>query len=80
MAKAMGTRPSQVYRVAERHGTYAAYCFDAAVISWGSAFDNALEQAGSNAKTTQAAERAQGTVLRRWLGVQATGYRDPARG
>lgn len=80
MAKAMGARPSQVYRVEQRHGTYAAYCFDAAVIAWGSAFENALEQASSNAKNTQAAERAQGTVLRRWLGTQATGYRDPARG
>lgn len=76
----MGARPSHVYRVEQRHGTYAAYCFDAAVISWGSAFENALEQAGSNAKTTQAAERAQATVLRRWLGAQATGYRDPGKG
>lgn len=76
----MGARPSQVYRVEQRHGTYAAYCFDAAVISWGSSFENALEQAGSKAKTTEAAERAQGLVLRRWLGAQATGYRDPAAG
>lgn len=76
----MGARPSQVYRVEQRHGTYAAYCFDSAVIAWGSAFDNALEEAGSNAKNTAAAQRAQGTVLRRWLGAQATGYRDPAQG
>lgn len=80
MSKATGTRPSSIYMVEERHGTYAAYCFDSAVITWGSAFENALEQAGSNAKTTQAAERAQGTVLRRWLGAQATGYRDPGKG
>lgn len=76
----MGQRPSTIYQVEARHGTYAAYCFDAAVISWGSSFDNALEQAGSKAKTAEAAERAQGTVLRRWLGTQATGYRDPAKG
>lgn len=79
MSKAMGTRPSAIYGIRERHGTYAEYCFDAAVIAWGSAFENALERAGSTAKTTEAAERAQGTVLRRWLGAQATGYRDPAQ-
>lgn len=80
MAKAMGCRPSAIYQVEERHGSYAAYCFDSAITTWGSAFENALERAGSNAKNTQAAERAQGTVLRRWLGAQATGYRDPAKG
>lgn len=76
----MKVRPSSIYKVEERHGTYAAYCFDSAITTWGSAFESALEQAGSNAKTTQAAERAQGTVLRRWLGAQATGYRDPGKG
>lgn len=80
MSKAMGSRPSTIFRVEQRHGTYAAYCFDAAVISWGSSFENALEQAGSKAQNQQAAERAQGTVLRRWLGAQATGYRDPGTG
>lgn len=80
MSKATGSRPSSLYKVEERHGTYAAYCFDSAVIAWGSAFENALEVAGSKAQNQQAAERAQGTVLRRWLGIQATGYRDPARG
>lgn len=80
MSKAMKVRPSSIYKVEERHGTYAAYCFDSAITTWGSAFESALEQAGSNAKTTQAAERAQGTVLRRWLGAQATGYRDPGKG
>lgn len=76
----MSTRPSAVYGVKERFGTYAEYCFDAAVIAWGTAFDGALEEAGSNAKTTEAARAAQGRVLRRWLGAEATGYRDPGKG
>lgn len=80
MTKALGKAPSEIYRVEERHGSYAAYCFDSAVTTWGSAFENALEEASSNAKNTAQAQRAQGTVLRRWLGPQATGYRDPGKG
>lgn len=77
----MKVRPSSVYRIEDRHGTYAAYCFDSAVITWGTAFENSLEQATSNAKTTQAGERAQRAALRRWLGPQAAGgYRDPGKG
>lgn len=76
----MHIRPSAVYGIRERYGNYAEYCFDGAVIAWGTAFDRALEEAGSNAKTTEAARQAQGRVLRLWLGAQATGYRDPAKG
>lgn len=76
----MACRPSAIYGVEAEHGKYAAYCFDSAVIAWGSAFDNALQEAGSNAKTAQAGQAAQGRVLRRWVGAGPGSYRDPATG
>lgn len=79
MSKAMGVRPSAVFKVEEQYGSYGAYCFDSAVIAWGTAFDGALEQASSNAKSTEAAQAAQGRILRRWLGAEVTGYRDPTK-
>jgi len=80
MSKAMAQRPSDVYRVEERHGNWVAYCFDAAVIAWGTACDAALEGAANGAKTADAGKLAQRRVLRAWLGAEATGgYRDPSK-
>lgn len=73
----MASRPSAIFRVEEQYGTYAAYCFDSAVIAWGTAFDGALDAATADAKSADAARSAQGRVLRRWLGAEVTGYRDP---
>jgi hypothetical protein len=80
MSKAMGQRPSAVYQIEERYGSYAAYCFDAAVVAWGTAFDAAVENSSSEAKSKDAARLAQHRVIRSWLGAEATGgYRDPAK-
>lgn len=75
----MRCRPSAVYRIEERYGAYPAYCFDSSVIMWGTAFENAMQEAGSKAKTDQAAAAAQGRVLRQWVPVGAAGYADPSR-
>lgn len=79
MSKAMHCRPSAVIRVEDSWGSFAAYCFDSAVVHWGTSFDAALQEAASNAKTAQAAEHAQGRVLRRWVDLGTAAYADPNR-
>lgn len=80
MSKAMSVRPSDVYHIKERYGDYVAYCFDSAVIAWGSAFDAAIETASNGAKTTDGGKLAQRRVLRAWLGAEAMGgFRDPSK-
>lgn len=44
-----------------------AYCLDAAVIRWGSAFDAAIADATSEAKNKQQAQQKAEQVLRRWV-------------
>jgi len=44
-----------------------AYALDAAVVRWGTAFNAALQEAGSEAKTPAEAERRAQTVVRRWI-------------
>jgi hypothetical protein len=44
-----------------------AYAIDAAVVRWGTAFQNAVETAGADAKNRQEAERKVQTVIRKWL-------------
>lgn len=74
----MSVRPSAVYEIRARYGSYAEYCFDSAIIAWGTAFDAALEGASNEAKSADAGRQAQGRVLRKWLGAEAAGgYRDP---
>jgi hypothetical protein len=75
MSKAMHCRPSTVYGLSG----VRAYWFDNAVVKWGTAFDNALQEATHDAKNAQQAQRKQNTVLRRWLGAQPGMYRDPAK-
>lgn len=43
------------------------YALDAAVIRWGTAFQNALESATSGAKNQAEAERKADQVMRRWV-------------
>lgn len=74
----MHCRPSQVLDLARTHGAYAVYCFDSAVVRWGTAFDAAISEAAEKAKNPQAGVAAQMRVLRRWVDVGAAGYRDPA--
>ncbi len=44
-----------------------AYAVNAAVVRWGTAFNAALQAAGSDAKTPAEAERKAQTVVRRWI-------------
>lgn len=72
--KATGTRPSQMMGL----DGLVAYAVDKAVVYWGTSFENAMEEARSSAKSTQAAEKAVGRTLRRWLPSQRA-YADPNR-
>jgi hypothetical protein len=76
MSQAMRCRPSEIYRL----DGLPAYAFDSAVILWGRGFEAALHAAANGAKDAKAAERAQRTVLSRWVPLEAAQYRDPARG
>lgn len=75
----MHSRPSEVYGIERAYGSFAAYCFDSAVVAWGTAFESALENSIQGAKNSQAAQRVQGQVLRRWVDVGTAGYADPAQ-
>lgn len=44
-----------------------AYALDAAVVRWGTAFQAALQDAGTDAKTPAEAERRAMGVVRRWI-------------
>lgn len=74
MGKAMNCRPSSLYGLEG----FEAYAFDSAVVRWGTAFDGALSEAASGAKTPEAAQSAQQRVIRRWLPSERR-YADPAR-
>lgn len=65
--KAYGVMPSVAFKVSD---PFVAYAVDACVARWGLAFDAALAEAAVGAKDQEAAMRAQGTVLRRWLPSQ----------
>lgn len=75
MSQALKCRPSEVFGLSG----LPAYAFDSAVTRWGTAFTAALQVAVRDAKDAKAAERAQNTVLRRWVPAGAAQYRDPAR-
>lgn len=47
-----------------------AYAIDAAVVRWGTAFQAAIERAGSDSKTTAEAERKVSNMIRRWIPSQ----------
>lgn len=73
--KAYGEKPSVTYRV---QSPFVAYALDSAVARWGMAFDNALAEAGNDAKNADQAERKQAQVLRRWVPSHRQ-YADPNR-
>jgi hypothetical protein len=60
----MHCRPSEVYRIAD---AFEAYCFDAAVIRWGTAFEAAATKAQQGATDQKTSERAVARVVRRWM-------------
>lgn len=76
MSKALSCRPSEVYGF---KSPLLAYWFDSAVTTWGMAFQNALDAAGSDAKDAQTAARARARIIRRWIPSQAQ-YRNPDGG
>ena len=75
----MHTRPSTVYGIERMYGDFAAYCFDQCVVAWGTAFENDVASAVSNAKNQASAAAAPGRVLRAWVPQGAASYADPAR-
>jgi len=73
--KAYGEKPSETFHVST---PFAAYALDSAVARWGMAFDAAMAEAASDARSPEAAERKQMQVLRRWIPSQRR-YADPNR-
>lgn len=65
LAKACFCRPSDLYGLTEND--WVAYCFDDAVIEFGTRLDAALEEAGDGAKTVAEGKRKQQAILARWL-------------
>jgi hypothetical protein len=79
LSKTMGVRPSELYGV---HDEVAAWCFDRAVVTFGLAVENDIDEAVRNAKSKQA-DAAANRALRKWLNPpgDTTGmFRDPAGG
>lgn len=66
MTKALGIPYSQIVGMTGIEG----YAVDAAVVRWGTAFQAAIEHAGSDSKTQAEAERKVQTMVRRWLPSQ----------
>jgi hypothetical protein len=66
-AKTWKKPPSEIYRVAEQHGEYAAYCFDKAVMIFGSSYEADMHDAAMGAKTVADSKRAIKVVQARWL-------------
>lgn len=64
MAKSLQIAPSKQLGITD---PFVAYCLDAAVTRWGTSFDAAVSDAVSEAKTQEAAQRAQDRIVRRWI-------------
>lgn len=63
MSQTMGRPYSQIVGL----DGIEAYALDAAVVRWGTAFDNAVRSAANGAKNQQEAERKAETAIRRWI-------------
>lgn len=74
MAKTYRTRPSAIYGI---HDEVAAYCFDRAVMIFGTALEKDLQDASDGAKSKQQAAGREQRVFARWFG-EAAKYKDPA--
>ena len=66
LAKSCFCRPSDLFDLTDN--TWVAYCFDEAVIEFGSRLENELEKAAQGAKTSEDGERKQRAVMNSWLG------------
>ena len=76
MAKMTSSRPSELLGIED--DPLAAYCWDRAVFTFGSALQGELNRI--EAKNQQEAERKQDDILRRWLPDSAVAktFADPA--
>jgi len=74
----MGVRPSETYFIDDE---LTAWCFDRAVVTWGTALENNLEKELKKAKTDAAAQRIHARVMARWLddGDTHGRFRDPGK-
>jgi hypothetical protein len=79
-AKAVGVRPSNF--IGLEPDSYEAYCFDEAIIHFGTSLEYELEQAGHKpSKEERKAKAARETVLNRIFGEdkgKGSGFADPA--
>ena len=66
MSKALNRPYSEIVGLTGLEG----YAVDAAVVRWGTAFQAAIEHAGSDSKTQAEAERKVQTMVRRWVPSQ----------
>lgn len=71
LSKSLRTRPSDVYGI---RGEFRRYCFDKAVVTFGTALEAALEEVEAKTDKARALKRAR--VLDRWLDRELK-YRNP---
>lgn len=80
MSKTLQTRPSQIYFI---HDEVTAWCFDRAVMAFGTAVDADVDEAIHKSKNTNAAKANAQRTLRKWLSKKGDTrgmFRDPAAG
>lgn len=75
MSQKMGVRPSDLFDI--DHPLHRFF-FDRAVVSFGTAFDADIEEAGHKTKTRGQAKQAVARRVAVWLGTDQGAYRDPA--
>lgn len=78
MSQSLRTQPSAILRTSN---TFAAFCIDRAVFTFGTIVESDMQEAEENTKTAKAAKAARAAVLDKWLNVskKAVGrFADPA--
>jgi hypothetical protein len=60
----MRCRPAETIGIKDE---FVAYAFNAAVVRWGTAFDAAIADSVTGAKTQSEAEKRQQSAIRRWI-------------
>lgn len=80
MAKLWRTPPAELYKIRDE---FAAYCFNRAVMLFGTTMEADLEKAGEKAKSTKSAEFKRQRVFDKWMhmpGEPTKGrFKDPAK-
>lgn len=86
LSRTWKVRPSEMYGIA---GEFAAWCFDRAVTTFGTAVETDIKESTSKAKDDAQAKRKAQLVLHKWLNMpvekeedgevqRRTKFRDPA--